>query len=258
VNHLWAGHFGRPLVETTNNFGRSGKPPTHPELLDWLASELVAQGWKTKPLHRLIVTSRAYRMSSRGADSPNLKADADNVFLWRFPTNRLEAEAVRDTLLAVAGELDAAAGGPEIAQDQAQASRRRSLYLAHHGEARAEFLDIFDAANPCDAYRRTTSVLPQQALALTNSDLSQRLSRVLAGKLTATAKADEAFVRAAFEQVLSRPPREAEATAAAKFLAKQRELFATNTELKIADPAQRARENLVLALFNHTDFVTLR
>jgi hypothetical protein len=256
VNHIWAGHFGTPLVETTNNFGRSGKAPTNPELLDWLASELVSQGWKTKPLHRLVVTSRAYRMTSKGADSPNLKADADNVYLWRFPTTRLEAEAVRDGLLAVAGELDPARGGPEVPQDQAQASRRRSLYLAHHGEARAEFLDIFDAANPCDAYRRSTSVLPQQALALANSDLAQRLSRALAVKLSAAAKDDTDFVRAAFETVLSRPPRDAEASASAKFLARQRELLAA--EAKGTDPAPRARANLVLALFNHTDFVTVR
>ncbi|MBM3979831.1 MAG: DUF1553 domain-containing protein [Planctomycetes bacterium] len=256
VNHIWAGHFGRPLVETTSNFGRSGKTPTHPELLDWLASELVSQGWKTKPLHRMVVTSRAYRMTSKGADSPNLKADADNVYLWRFPTNRLEAEAVRDGLLAVSGELDPARGGPEVPQAEAQTSRRRSLYLAHHGEARAEFLDIFDAANPCDAYRRTTSVLPQQALALANSDLAQRLSRALALKLSTAAKDDADFVRAAFETVLSRAPREAEATASAKFLARQRELLAT--EAKGTDPTPRARANLVLALFSHTDFVTVR
>jgi hypothetical protein len=264
VNHIWAGHFGRPLVETTNNFGRSGKPPTHPELLDWLAVELMDHGWQTKHLHRLIVTSRAYRMASKAEAQP---ADRDNVFLWRFPTNRLEAEAVRDSLLVVAGELDATAGGPEVAQDQGLVSRRRSLYFAHHGEARMEFLDLFDAANPCDAYRRTASVLPQQALALSNSELALRLSRGLAGKLSA-AKTDGEFVTAAFEQVLGRPPRDAEAGASAAFLARQRELFeASAAELKAAakqpggpsaDPAIRARENLVLALFNHTDFVTVR
>jgi hypothetical protein len=268
VNHIWAGHFGKPLVETTSNFGRSGKPPTHPELLDWLASELMAQGWKTKHLHKLIVTSRAYRMSSKGADSPNVKADADNVYLWRFPTTRLEAEAVRDGLLAVAGELDPTMGGPEIPQEQGLTSRRRSLYFAHHGEARMSFLDIFDAANPCDAYRRTTSVLPQQALAMTNSELAQKLSRALAGKLSAGAKGDDDFIRAAFETVLCRPPRDAELIVSEKFLARQRQLFeAAATELKAAaqqpgdpsaDPARRARENLVLALFNHTDFVTVR
>ena len=242
VNHLWAGHFGRPLVETTNNFGRSGSPPSHPELLDWLAAELADNGWRMKPLHRLIVTSRAYRMASGGAAAPAAAADPDNVYLWKFPTLRLEAEAVRDSLLAAAGELDPAVGGPEIPQDQGLTSRRRSLYLAHHGEARTEFLDLFDAANPCDAYRRTTSVLPQQALALTNSELALRTSRALA----ATLPTDEpTFVRAAFERVLGRPPHTDEAAASAAFLVRQRAL-----------PAARA--NLVLALFNHTDFVTVR
>ena len=262
ANHIWAGHFGRPLVETTSNFGRSGKEPTHPALLDWLAVELQGRGWQTKPLHRLIATSRTYRSQSKAVDS----TDVDNVYLGRSPTNRLEAEAVRDGLLAVAGELDSTAGGPELPQDQGLVSRRRSLYFAHHGEARMEFLDAFDAANPCDAYRRTTSVLPQQALALTNSELALRMSRVLAGKLSA-AKGDEAFVVAAFEQVLSRAPRGEEANAAMKFLDRQRMLFASNSkELKAAakpggpslDPAIRARENLILALFSHTDFVTVR
>ncbi len=239
VNHLWAGHFGRPLVETTNNFGRSGSPPSHPELLDWLAAELADNGWKMKPLHRLIVTSSAYRMASGGVAPA---ADPDNVYLWKFPTLRLEAEAVRDSLLAAAGELDATIGGPEIPQDQGLTSKRRSLYLAHHGEARTEFLDLFDAANPCDAYRRTTSVLPQQALALTNSELALRTSRALAANLPAE---EVAFVRAAFERVLGRPPHADEAAASAAFLARQR-------------PSPAARANLVLALFNHTDFVTVR
>jgi hypothetical protein len=239
ANHLWAGHFGRPLVETTNNFGRSGSPPSHPDLLDWLSAELADNGWKMKPLHRLIVTSRAYRMAS-GGTAP--AADPDNVYLWKFPTLRLEAEAVRDSLLAAAGELDLAVGGPEIPQDQGLTSRRRSLYLAHHGEARTEFLDLFDAANPCDAYRRTTSVLPQQALALTNSELALRTSRALAAQLPAE---EAAFVRAAFERVLGRPPHADEAAASAAFLVRQRAL-----------PAARA--NLVLALFNHSDFVTVR
>jgi hypothetical protein len=281
VNHVWGWHFGSPLVETTNNFGRSGKPPTHPELLDWLAVEFMDHGWQTKHLHRLIVTSRAYRMSStmrnaesgmRNEDIPAAAVagcaaviphsafraphsiDPDNLFIWRFPTNRMEAEVVRDSLLHVAGELDLTAGGPEISQAEGLTSRRRSLYLSHHGETRTEFLDLFDAANPCDAYRRTTSVLPQQALALTNSELAHRLSRVVAGKLSA-AKADEEFVRAAFEQLLSRPPREAEEAASAKFLARQREL---HKDTKGVDAAARSRENLILALFNHTDFVTVR
>jgi len=258
VNHIWGWHFGRPLVETTNNFGRSGKPPTHPELLDWLAVEFMDNGWKTKPLHRLIVTSRAYRLSSNpeaSTRSAERNSDPDNLYVWRFPTTRMEAEVVRDSLLQVSGELNSALGGAEIDQDQALASRRRSIYLAHHGETRAEFLELFDAANPCDAYRRTVSVLPQQALALSNSDLVSRLARALERKLP-SAWSDEQFVAAAFEQVLGRPPRPAEAAAALAFLDRQSKLFLA--ELVNVDPDARARVNLIHALFNHTDFVTVR
>jgi hypothetical protein len=258
VNHIWGWHFGRPLVETTNNLGRGGKPPTHPELLDWLAVEFMENGWQSKPLHRLIVTSRAYRMRSNAEPGTRIaerKTDPDNVYFWRFPTTRMEAEVVRDSLLHLAGELDPALGGVEIPQSQALDSRRRSLYLAHHGETRAEFLDLFDAANPCDAYRRTTSVLPQQALALSNSDLAARMARAVERKMPAE-WTDEEFVTAAFEQVLGRPPRTAEAAAAIAFLQRQVKLF--ELELPNVDPDARARVNLIHALFNHTDFVTIR
>src|SRR5262249_24052023 len=151
-------------------------------------------------------------------------------------------------------ELNPALGGPEIAQDQAEIARRRSIYLAHHGETRATFLDLFDAANPCDAYRRTASVLPQQALALSNSELALRMARLVERKLY-TGLSDEQFVVAAFEQVLGRAPRAAEAEAALAFLDRQMKLF--RTELNVVQDA-RARANLVHALFNHTDFVTVR
>jgi hypothetical protein len=272
VNHIWAWHFGRPLVETTFNFGRSGKRPSHPELLDWLAVELMEHGWRMKDLHRLIVTSTAYRMGSRpsGRDQPNQKIDPDDRFLWRFSTSRMEAEVVRDSILYAAGELDLKLGGQEIPHEQGLTSHRRSLYFAHHGESRMEFLALFDEADPCDAYRRTISVLPQQALALSNSELELRQGRMLAHKLWKGVAADPAheaaFIRAAFEQVLSRPPAEAEQTASAAFLARQARLFeankpavqATGRDGPSADPAERARENLIHALFNHNDFVTIR
>jgi hypothetical protein len=269
VNHIWAWHFGRPLVDTTFNFGRNGPRPSHPELLDWLAVELMDHGWQMKHLHRLLVTSNAYRMSSHAApDHPFRKIDPDNRLLWHFPVQRMEAEVVRDSLLAAAGELDPTVGGHELPQEQGQTSRRRSLYFAHHGESRMEFLEWFDEASACDAYRRSVSVLPQQALALSNSDLELRQGRVLARRLWQAVAADEpAFVRAAFEQVLGRPPSAVEAQASATFLARQaRPLQASRAEIrKVAtadgpatEPAARARENLVHALFNHNDFVTIR
>lgn len=278
VNHIWSWHFGRPLVETTYNFGRSGARPSHPELLDWLAVELMENGWHLKPLHRLIVTSEAYRLSSHfGRDDPNQKIDPENRLLWHFPPRRIEAEEVRDSLLFVSGELDPTMGGHEIRQEQGLTSRRRSLYIAHHGESKMEFLELFDAANACEAYRRSTSVLPQQALALSNSELGLHQGRVLAAKLwqavtmeSAEADREAAFLRAAFEQVLGRVPSEAERSASAAFLARQVAMFqqqkaeitaankASGVGGPATDPAVRARENFIHALLNHNDFVTVR
>jgi hypothetical protein len=278
VNHIWGWHFGRPLVETTYNFGRSGARPSHPQLLDWLAVELMENGWRTKPLHRSIVTSEAYRQSSHfDRESQNYKIDPENISLWHFPPRRLEAEEVRDRLLFVAGELDLTMGGPEIPQEQGMTSRRRSLYFAHHGEGKMEFLELFDAANACEAYRRSSSVLPQQALALSNSELELHQGRVLAGKLwravetdTAQAERQTAFLRMAFEQILGRVPTTAEHDASVSFLARQESLFrhqkaeieaankAAGTGGPSTDPAARAREDLIHALLNHNDFVTVR
>jgi hypothetical protein len=260
VNHLWGWHFGRPLVETTFNFGRNGKPPSHPELLDWLAVELMEHGWQMKHLHRLIVTSNAYRLrSTAGGDNPNAARDPDNAYLWHFNPARMEAEVVRDSVLSVAGELDTKLGGPEIDHAQGLASRRRSLYFAHHGESKMEFLEIFDGANPCDCYKRTSSILPQQALALANSELTRVQARAMACKLwEKTADGTEtAFVEAAFEQVLARPATPQEVKVSVAFLRQQAKLFA-EADPKPADPATRAREDLVQALFSHNDFVTVR
>ncbi|HEY7427096.1 MAG TPA: DUF1553 domain-containing protein, partial [Gemmataceae bacterium] len=278
VNHIWGWHFGRPLVETTYNFGRSGAWPSNPELLDWLAVELMEKGWRLKPLHRLIVTSEAYRLLSHfDQDDPSHKSDPENRLLWHFPPRRMEAEEVRDSLLFVAGELDLRMGGPEIAHEQGLTSRRRSLYFAHHGESKMQFLELFDVANACEAYRRSTSVLPQQALALSNSELELHQGRILAGKLWRTVEAETgdanretAFLRAAFEQVLGRPPSAAELSASAAFLARQVAMFrqqeteiaaaskAAGADAPSSDPAVRARENFIHALLNHNDFVTVR
>ena len=185
VNHLWRWHFNQPLVASTHDFGRNGKRPTHPALLDWLAAELVGRGWSMKAMHRLIVTSDAYRMASHSSDpeDPNQALDPENRGYWRFTPARMESEVVRDSLLQVAGALDPAVGGPDIDFNQGFTSRRRSLYLTHHGEGRMPFLELFDAPDACEAYTRTVSVIPQQALALTNNELARELSRKLARRL---------------------------------------------------------------------------
>ncbi|MFN0053543.1 MAG: PSD1 and planctomycete cytochrome C domain-containing protein [Planctomycetales bacterium] len=276
VNHLWNWHLGRPLVETVSNFGRNGKPPTHPELLDWLAVEFMEQGWSQKHLHRLILNSDVYRQSSHAPTGhPGFQKDPDNRLLWRAHLKRLEAEMVRDTVLYVAGELDPTPGGAELDQALGLTSRRRSLYFAHHGEAGMQFLELFDAPSTLDCYQRTASILPQQALALSNSELTRLQARRLASKLTQeqpaqfdNLQADRWFVVAAFEQVLSRPPDPMELTASLEFLSRQRALYAEGAgtagptaaapEAAPPAPVDRSRESLIQALLNHNDFLTIR
>jgi hypothetical protein len=245
-------------VPTVANFGRNGKPPTHPELLDWLAAELMDGDWAMKRLSRKLVTSDAYRQSSDPIQNPKSKIqnemiDPDNLYLWHFPPSRMEAEVMRDSLLAVAGELDQTIGGQEIDHAQGLTSRRRSLYFAHHGESKMEFLELFDAASPIDCYERSTSIRPQQALALSNSDVAREMSRRLAARLAVD---EGTFIAAAFEQVLSRTPTAAEAAAASKFLANQQALYRESAAG--GDILQRSRESLVHVLLNHHDFVTVR
>ncbi len=274
VNHIWLRHFGQAIVETTHDLGRNGSRPTHPELLDWLACELMDSGWSMKHIHRLIVTSETYQIASVLPQSAGEVAaavvsmnstDPDNKTYWRFPASRMQAEVVRDSLLSIAGELDPNMGGHEIDHKEGMTSRRRSLYFAHHGEEKMEFLELFDAANACDCYKRTSSVQPQQALALTNSELTKSLSRALAKRLWDKVSAlgersSDEFIQQAFLQVLNRQPRDAEFQASKDFLEQQsvRLVAATSESTADFDAAVRSRENLVHALMNHNDFVTVR
>jgi hypothetical protein len=276
INHMWLRHFGRALVPTVFNFGENGKPPTHPQLLDWLASEFMDQNWSMKDMHRLMVTSSVYRMQSSTKDSknPNLAIDADNRYLWRMNSRRMEAEVVRDSLLQVAGQLDSTLGGPELDENQGEDSRRRSLYFRHTPDAQMLFLQLFDAANPSACYERNESVVPQQALAMINSKLSYTQARLLARHLSQHGAGGEStegeFTSAAFEVVLGRPPSPEERAKGESFLREQAQLFRTPEKLKTfhagapgelkpaSEPFLRARESLIHALFNHNEFVTIR
>jgi hypothetical protein len=277
VNHIWMRHFGTPLVPTVADFGLNGKPPSHPALLDWLAVEFMERGWSMKALHRLIVTSAAYRMrsSGRGPGDPNPGIDPGNAALWRMNPRRMEAELVRDNVLHMAGGLDPTMGGPDLDQDTGLTSGRRSLYFRHAPEKQVTFLKLFDAANVNACYRRDESIVPQQALALVNSPLALAQSRLLARRLTAevgdepSPAADFAFVTAAFEQVLGRAPTVEERSACADYLGMQAQRLTdpgrltafngpANAVAPVAEPRLRAREDLVLVLINHNDFVTIR
>jgi hypothetical protein len=271
VNHIWLRHFGKALVPTVANFGRNGRPPTHPELLDWLACELMDRGWSMKTLHRLIVTSNTYRMQSAVTDPkhPNVALDGENRYLWHMNPRRMEAEVVRDSTMHVAGELDLTLGGPEIDEAMGEISRRRSFYFKSTPDAQMLFLKLFDAPDPRDCYERTDSVVPQQALALSNSKLSRTMARLLARRLGLTGPTAE-FVDAAFETVLGRLPSPVEKKESEGFLAQQAELFQdpskltafkTGTASEVPpsnDPDARARENLVHVLLNHNEFVVIR
>ena len=284
VNHIWMRHFQEPLVASVFDFGRAGKPPAHPELLDWLAAEFMENGWSMKHLHRLIVTSAAYRRSSsvaadvRRLTSPQTpdartktpsqslltsaatqtKVDPENKLLWRMNPGRMEAEVVRDSILHLAGALDLRMGGQELENKDALSTVRRSLYYSFNPESdgRSEFSALFDAPDPNDCYRRTRSVIPQQALALTNSKLVHDHTPAITQRLGAPVSdparsSNTAFITAAFEHILTRPPSRAELAECEAFLKQQ-------TTATPKDGEVRARESLVRALLNQNDFLTVR
>ena len=278
INHMWLRHFGNPLVATMFDFGHNGKQPSHPELLDWLAVELMEHGWSTKHIHRLLVTSQAYRMLSTTPSelAATRTRDPDNRFLWRMNARRMEAEAVRDGMLSLAGQLDRTPHGPDIDQDLGLKNFRRSVYFRSAKEKKVLFLSMFDSPNVTDCYRRSETVVPQQALAMVNSTLtleqSRRLAKSLSQEVGPTDKSEQvrAFIQTAFQQILCRPPSSQEETECRMYLTELTRQFREKKGLTkfegavqtvvapSEDPHQRAREGLVLVLMNHNDFVTVR
>jgi hypothetical protein len=249
ANHIWTRHMGTPLVANVFDFGRKSATPDHPELLDWLASELVESGWSMKHLHRLIVTSATYRMSSSLAGGGASAAkDPDNRFWWRRTPIRLESQAIRDSLLALSGSLDSTLSGPPVLPAGQAASKRRSLYFFHSNNERNLFLSTFDEAEVKECYRREQSIVPQQALALTNSQLVRESAPKIAALLASPDEA--AFVRQAFAVLLGIKASDAEVAASAGALEAWRKLPNSTPE--------NARANFIKALINHNDFVTLR
>jgi hypothetical protein len=247
-------------VPTVFDFGRKGSPPSHPELFDWLASELVESGWSMKHLHRLIVESAVYRLSSSGA-AESLAKDSENKQLWRRTPSRLESQVVRDAILALAGTLDSAMGGPPVPAPAQARSTRRSLYFVHSNNERNLFLTTFDEALVRECYRREQSIVPQQAIALTNSRLVLDAARPIAEQLTRRLSAlggptdDRAFVRAAFVVLLGAESSEAEEAAMTRALGEWGRLPEAKQD---GEAILWARANLVWVLLNHNDFVTPR
>ncbi len=277
INHMWLRHFGTPLVANTFDFGLRSPRPIHADLLDWLAIELIEHRWSMKHIHRLLVTSRAYqRLSSadRALTAVNNKIDPDNLLYWRANARRLDAEVIRDSVLHVAGSLDLNQGGADIDHASGETVTRRSIYFRHAYEKQMTMLVLFDAAAPNECYRRSESIIPQQALALANSSFSLSQSRKLARALCSeVANGDDAelqFVRLAFKQVLARSPSDDELMVCRSFLKEQAAMLSSPASLsdsggKIASsveaseaPQMRARENMIHVLINHNDFVTVR
>ncbi|HYP08759.1 MAG TPA: DUF1549 and DUF1553 domain-containing protein, partial [Bryobacteraceae bacterium] len=202
VNRIWQGHFGRGIVPTSNDFGRQGESPTHPELLDWLATEFAARGYSVKAMHRLMMLSNTYQMAS-APNEGNSAIDADNRYLWRMNRRRLQAEELRDSVLLSAGALNPKTGGPSIAAPLTQEERsgmrdfsqwpvhpdpaehdRRSVYLQVKRSFRLPMFEAFDQPDAvASCSRRESSTVAPQALTLMNSDFMLKQAERLANRL---------------------------------------------------------------------------
>jgi hypothetical protein len=280
ANRVWQWHFGKGLVATANDFGTVGDPPTHPELLDWLASELVANGWKLKPLHRLMVLSNAYQMSS--AHPPGAAAaDPKGQLIYHWSPRRLEAEAIRDATLAVTGQLNPQMGGKSIYPPIPRAvlegqsrpgsgwkpsepfqANRRSVYIFAKrsiGLPELELLDTPDNSSSCE--RRLVSTNGPQALTFLNGDFINQQAKFFADRLQQEAGQDAAArIQRAFRLALGRPPQPEELQAGVEFLAKQRQEIEADARQAKKDPGdttRKALEAFCLVLLNTNEFVYL-
>jgi hypothetical protein len=252
VNRLWQHHFGRGIVATPNDFGIQGERPTHPDLLDWLAVELMDNGWSLKHVHRLMVTSATYRMTSTiDLADPNtrraVEADHDNKLLWRANRRRLEGEAIRDAMLQVSGELNLKMHGPsarpklpaEVSKRYAwepdedpDAWNRRSVYILAKRNMRFPLFEAFDQPDLHQSCaRRAVTVTAPQSLAMLNSELTLDLARRWAERLLAKhADSPRELIQSAFQSAFSREPTEQEVDAANLFLQEQSQLISNETD----------------------------
>ncbi|QEF97391.1 Planctomycete cytochrome C [Stieleria maiorica] len=229
VNRIWQFHFGRGIVRSSNNFGQLGTPPTHPELLDFLANRFMQDGWSIKSMHRLILSSRAYQMSSQGNET-SLAADPDNELFWRFDPRRLSAEEIRDSMLAANGSLNTAVYGPSVyptlspevlagqskpgsgwGKSSQRDQNRRSVYIYVKRSLLTPMLSAFDFPDPdqtCEA--RFMTLQPAQALSLLNGDFAAQQAAKLADSVEASSDDNREMVRRVIQAVLARDATDAE------------------------------------------------
>jgi hypothetical protein len=269
VNRIWQYHFGRGIVPTPNDFGGLGEPPSHPELLDWLAAEFMEGGWSIKRIHRLILLSTTYRMASRGS-AKGLAVDPSNRWMWRFPMRRLAAEEIRDAVLSASGTLNFKAGGPSVCPPISRAvlagqsvpgqgwktsspaeASRRSVYVHIKRSLLVPILAIHDAADTdtsCPV--RYTTTVPTQALGFLNGEFANEHAALLAIRVQQEAPESlESQVGRAIRLTTAREPTPREISADANFI---RKLTADSQR----DP-KRALEQYCLLLFNSNEFVDL-
>ena len=269
VNRIWQHHFGRGLVPTPNDFGKQGKPPTHPELLDYLATQFRANGWSIKSMHRLIMLSRSYRQSS-ARDPRAILQDPANEWMAGFSRRRLDAESIRDTLLVLGGNLDLSPAGahpfpPQNSWDFTQhkpfkavyESHHRSIYLMTQRIQRHPFLAIFDGADPSTSTAaRMISTTPLQALYLLNDPLVHEQSRRVAERIMAHSADPASRVTFAYELLFARPPESEERTSAEEFLTNARRLL-RDDGVKDEQIDAEAWRSVVRGLFRLNEFVYL-
>jgi hypothetical protein len=220
VNRVWRAHFGRGLVESPSNFGRSGESPSHPELLDWLALRFMEHNWSLKWLHQEILASATYQLSSTHSDR-NAEKDGENRYYWRMNRRRLDVEAWRDSLLEVAGTLDRSLGGPAFELSDANA-RRRTVYARisrHELDSLLRLFDFPDANVTAD--QRTVTTVPQQQLFVLNSDFMIVQAKAFAARVQAAADSDPERVVRAYQIAFGRAPTDAEKELAVAFLEAQ-------------------------------------
>ena len=240
ANRVWQYHFGRGIVPTPNDFGRMGMRPSHPELLDWLASRFVEGGWKLKPIHRMILLSSAYRQSSISPmETAALQKDSEDALLWKFNHRRLEAEEIRDAMLAVSARLNLKAGGPSFlvpidpelvlmlkrpqywvpTRDKSEYDRR-TIYMIYKRNLRLPFVEVFDAPDTLlSCARREQSTHAPQALELLNGQTSNQLAAVFAERLLQERATPEERIDYAWRLAAGRAPTAAEKALALKFFA---------------------------------------
>jgi hypothetical protein len=267
VNRIWQYHFGRGLVATPNDFGKQGRPPTHPELLDYLARRFIDSGWSLKAMHRLLMLSRTYQLGS-GDDDANARIDVANDYLWHFPRRRLDAESIRDTILAVSGALDRSQGGPHAfahptAWDYTQhkpfkavyETNRRSVYLMTQRIQRHPFLALFDGPDSnASTAGRITSTTSLQALFLMNDPFVHEQARKFAARLLAErADAGERIERA-FLLAFGRLATADERQQVREYLLRVQEALAT-AGVPAPERPVRAWESLARVVFMSNEFV---